>query len=128
MASLTETSKRDFAKRILEVLKSSGENLKPAGVDASVKAAKLETLVTEAFAAEDGQIKTRAESQKISARSRETVESAYAEASAVVELIVGSLGKKDPLSRRLKSLRDEVSRESNRGPRTQAVKEEKKSA
>lgn len=125
--ALTETSKREFAKRILNVLVSHADTARTAGVDASVKAAKLNALIDEAFAAEDAQIRIAAESLQATQRSRTTMEAAYAEASAAVELIVGSLGKKDMLSHRLKKLREEMSRTS-KDSAMKAADAEKKTA
>jgi hypothetical protein len=42
----------------------------------------------------------------------------YKKASAIIELIVGALGKDDALSKRLRNLRDEIAKESLRGKST----------
>ncbi|MBI4977902.1 MAG: hypothetical protein HZC28_10480 [Spirochaetes bacterium] len=110
MKSLNDVSKREFALRILNVLTTNTDAVKTAGVDASVKAGKLKALIDEAFATKDAQIAAQVNSLMATKRARLALEDAYAEASAVVELIVGSLGRQDALVHRMKRLRGEVSR------------------
>ncbi|MBI4978480.1 MAG: hypothetical protein HZC28_13455 [Spirochaetes bacterium] len=110
MKSLNGTSKREFAIRILNVLTTNAEAAKPAGVDTSVKAARLKALIDAVFAAKDAQLAIQAQSLAATKRAREALEDAYAEASAAVDLFAGCLGKKDALVHRLKRIRDEVSR------------------
>lgn len=117
MAALTETTKREFSKRLLDILNSNADALQTAGVDIGVKSANLKELVDNAFSAEERQLHARTEANRATEASQKATEDAYKEASNVVELIVGALGKQDALSKRLKKLREEISKESSRGKR-----------
>ena len=117
MAALTETRKREFSKRLLDILNSNADALQTAGDDIDVKSDNLKALVDNAFSAEEKQLHARTEANRATEASQKATEDAYKEASNVVELIVGALGKQDALSKRLKKLREEISKESLRGKR-----------
>ncbi|MBI4976702.1 MAG: hypothetical protein HZC28_04430 [Spirochaetes bacterium] len=128
MKSLNETEKREFAMRILNVLTTNAQAVKAAGVDPSGKAAMLKVLTDEAFAAEDAQIRMEADCRDVTARSRATTQTAYAAASGVVELIIGTIGSDKQLSRELRSLRKAITRGTGTEKVPAAAKPEKKTA
>ncbi|PIU83585.1 MAG: hypothetical protein COS68_03280 [Elusimicrobia bacterium CG06_land_8_20_14_3_00_38_11] len=113
--ALTETTKREFAKRTLDILNSNADALKKAGVDSSVKSGELKQLIDDAFSAEEKQLAAQTQSKKATEASQNATTEAYKKASAVIELLVGSLGKEDALSKRLRNLRDEIANEALRG-------------
>ena len=119
MAGLTETTKREFSKRILDVLNTNKDTLKIKGVDAEVASGELSQLLDDAFSKENKQIQLQVETKKATADSQKATDIAYRKASATVELLVGALGKEDELSKRLKNLRDEIANEELRGKRAQ---------
>ncbi|MEW6556840.1 MAG: hypothetical protein AB1349_05730 [Elusimicrobiota bacterium] len=113
--ALTETTKREFAKRTLDILNSYSDVLKKTELDIKPKSDELKKLVDEAFSAEEKQLKAQTEAKKATSASQKATTSCYKKASDVIELIVGALGKEDALSKRLKNLRDEISKEALRG-------------
>ncbi|MBI4977243.1 MAG: hypothetical protein HZC28_07155 [Spirochaetes bacterium] len=110
MPKLNEPTKREFALRMLNILASSNDVVKAAGVDAVVKTAMLRTLVDAAFTAEDAQIRITADCRNATELSRTTADEAYAAASGVLDIIAGTVGRNHALSRRLRKLRKELSR------------------
>ncbi|MFA5779933.1 MAG: hypothetical protein WC947_07330 [Elusimicrobiota bacterium] len=117
MAGLTDTTKREFAKRTLDILNSNADALKKTGVDIKAKSDELKKLVDDAFSAEEKQLKSQTEAIKSTEVSQKATVDVYKKASDVIELIVGALGKGDALSKRLRNLRDEISNEALRGKR-----------
>ena len=111
MGGLTETTKREFAKRIPEVMNGSTEELQSGGVDISVKSTELSGQVEAAFSAEERQLRARADAEAATRASQEATNSAYNSASSAVDLIVGALGKSNTLSIRLRGIRDEIANE-----------------
>ncbi|MDO9028620.1 MAG: hypothetical protein Q7U68_07170 [Candidatus Roizmanbacteria bacterium] len=118
MAGLTETTKREFAKRTLDLLNANASTLKTAGVDIKGKSDELKKLIDDAFSAEEKQVSAQTAAKKATETSQKATDSAYKNASDVIELIVGALGKGDALSKRLRNLRDEIAKESLRGKKT----------
>lgn len=119
MGGLTETTKREFAKRILEIMNSNSEELQTAGVDVSVKSSELSGMIDAAFTAEERQLRARADSEAATRVSQEATDSAYKSASNAVDLLVGALGKNNTLSKRLRAVRDEIANEALRGKRSE---------
>ncbi|MBI4977479.1 MAG: hypothetical protein HZC28_08360 [Spirochaetes bacterium] len=111
MHPLNEPTKREFALRMLNILTSCGDAVKAEGVDATERTAMLKALVDAAFAAEDAQIRMTAEARKASALSRSCADEAYAAASGMLDLVAGTIGKDSALTRRLRKLRKELSRD-----------------
>ncbi|MBI4978547.1 MAG: hypothetical protein HZC28_13795 [Spirochaetes bacterium] len=129
MKSLNEVSKREFALRILNVLTTNLESVKTAGVDPTIKVGMLKDLVDASFADEDAQIRIAAECRTATAKSRASTYAAYAAASGVVDMIVGTVGAKEPFSRELRSLRKAMSHATGTGTADAvAAKAEKKTA
>ncbi|MBI4976494.1 MAG: hypothetical protein HZC28_03370 [Spirochaetes bacterium] len=125
--ALTETMNREFAQRILNVLTTNADTLKAAGVDVSGRIEVLKGMVTEAFDAENTQIRMTADLRNTTARSRKSAATAYDAASGVLNLIVGTIGRNDALSRELRMLRTSMSRVKSAAV-TEAAKAEKRTA
>ena len=117
MARLTETTKREFSKRLLDILNSNAAALQDAGVDIKPKSDELSGLIDDAFSAEEKQLKAQTEARRATETSQMATSEAYQKASDIVELIIGALGKRDVLSKRLRNLRNEIGREPSRGSR-----------
>jgi hypothetical protein len=115
MAGLTETTKREFSKRALDILNSNAEALKSSGVDIKGKSDELKKLIDDAFAAEEKQVTAQTEARRATETSQKATADAYKKASDIVDLIVGAMGKGDALSKRLRNLRDEIANEALRG-------------
>jgi SepF-like predicted cell division protein (DUF552 family) len=112
---ITETQQRAFARNILEVLRDHEQELDNAGFKTKMRITQLEQQTQEAEGKEAAQVAARKAHLQATADSQTATETAYASASATVELIVGLLGKDHKLVKVLKNLRDEMALEAARG-------------
>ena len=114
---ITHAQKLAFAKTMIEILENNKEKLQEKGVDVEGRIKELRQQVDNAAKAEADQQQEQSEARGATTEANETLDAAYNNASASVELIVGALGKDDPLVLEIKNIRDEMANEANRGPR-----------
>ncbi|MBI4727843.1 hypothetical protein HY768_11615 [candidate division TA06 bacterium] len=115
MAALTEAQKRSFNRQMEEVLADNKESLKKQGLDVTPKLKLLKEKNISAEKAEEAQLKAMAEVKAKTAASVKMTTEAYALASAQVDAIVGTLGKDNNLSQKLKKMRESMSKVASRG-------------
>jgi len=118
MPGLTESEKRAFAHLVAEILADNLARLRELGYDGSARLNELRTKERIAQEKEAAQLAARVALERSTAESVKATDEAYRLASDTVELIVGLVGKNDPLAHRLRNLRDELKNEAARGPRS----------
>lgn len=105
MSGLGESKKRDFVSQLTVILGQNATLLTEKGFDPATKIAQLETELTAADQAEGRQTEAKAAAKSATIEAQDTLQTAYDDGSATIELIVGLLGKKHPLVQELKKLR-----------------------
>ena len=115
MAALTEAQKRSFSRQMEEVLADNKESLKKQGLDVTPKLKLLKEKNISAEKAEGSQLMAMAEVKAKTAQSVKMTTETYALASAQLDAIVGTLGKDNTLSQKLKKMRESMSKVASRG-------------
>ena len=105
MSYMTENDMRSFVTEMIEITKGNSPVLIEVGYDPKKKVEELTTQVTTANIAEAEEKKAFALANEAKEKANETLEVAYKNASATVEIFVGLLGKDDKLVKELKKLR-----------------------
>lgn len=105
MTGLGEAKKRDFVSQLIVILLHNSELLIEKGFDPVNRMTGLQTHLTSADAAEGRQTDAKAASRAATTEANKTLMEAYEDGSAIVELLVGLLGKKHPLVLEIKKLR-----------------------
>ena len=122
MAGLTEAQKRSFARQISEIMKDSSPELKKNGVDLGAKIKEIQQKIEKSEKTEQEQLKAQAEAKAKTSASKEALKDVYTFASAQVEVIVGTFGKKHPISEKIKNIRDAMANEAARGKKKEPKK------
>jgi hypothetical protein len=117
MARLTYAQKFSFCETIVELLLQHKDTLNSAGLDVDKKITSLQEKNKKAVLADTKQETLKAELAKATEEAVKALEDAYTTASSTLDAMVGVLGKNDPLSKRLKQLRDQMVKEELRGKR-----------
>lgn len=105
MSGLGESKKRDFVSQMIVILKQNSQLLTDNGFDPTLKITLLEENLVAADDAEGRQTEAKAAAKAATIEAKETLVVAYSNGSAVVESVVGALGKKHPLVQEIKKLR-----------------------
>lgn len=105
MGNLTESEKRDFITRMLEILTNNRALLTEKGFNAEPREAELTEQYETAQSAETAQGQAERAVKEATKVSQQTLTVAYKNASATVDLVVGLLGKDHELSQQLRKLR-----------------------
>lgn len=105
MATLSESKKRDFVSQMITLLEQNAQLLSDKGYDPQNKIDELKTQLSAADDAEAKQTEAMAAAKDATKLSQETLDVAYRNGSATVDLISGLLGKKDNLLLEIKKLR-----------------------
>ena len=113
--SLTHDHKRAFIRKMIEFTEENEQALKDAGYDPSQRIGELTTLNDAQEQAEAEQLAAMAALKGKTQASNDALDVAYKNASALVELFVGFLGKEHPLVEVLKNIRDLMIIEEARG-------------
>jgi len=106
MANLNEKEKRDFINHVKSTVTDEAAALTAAGFDPANRVSQLGNEYEAANAAEIAQQKAQAESLKATRLSQETLKVAYDDASSLVNLIEGLLGKDNELVHKLRQFRN----------------------
>jgi len=106
MGNLTESKKRDFVTQLTGLLEQNTQLLTDKGYDPTAKIAQLRAEITAADTAEVKQMEAKAAAKNATKLTLETLNTAYTDASATVDLISGLLGKNDNLLLEIKKLRN----------------------
>ena len=105
MGNLTESRKRDFVTQLIVIMEQNAQLLSDKGFDPANKIDQLKQELTAADEAEARQAEAMAAAKDATALSQDTLDTAYRDGSATVDLISGLLGKKDNLLLEIKKLR-----------------------
>ena len=124
--SLTHDHKRAFIRKMIEFTEENEQALKDAGYDPSQRIGELTTLNDAQEQAEAEQLAAMAALKGKTQASNDALDVAYKNASALVELFVGFLGKEHPLVEVLKNIRDLMIIEEARGKEKEPEKPEEK--
>lgn len=106
MATMSESKKRDFITRMLELLKENKQLLTEKGFNSDSRVEELSGQYETAQAAETSQQQAERAAKEATKVSQQALKSAYNNASASVDLLVGLLGKDHQLSKQLRKLRN----------------------
>ena len=102
---MSEGEKRDFCRRIAQVLGDHSERLTALGFDPANMITTLGTLADTADDRESDQVQAREYSLNSTAASVATTEAAYKRASEVAEVVIGLVGRDDALARAIRQIR-----------------------
>jgi hypothetical protein len=107
--SLTESKKRDFISMLIVILEQNAELLATRGYDPAIKLTQLKAQKASVDMTEAGQREAMAAAKTATQLALDTLEAAYTDASATVDLVSGLLGKDDNLLLEIKKLRKTTS-------------------
>ena len=105
MAGLTEAKKRDFINQLVVLVLQNEQRLKDQGFDPTDRIGGIKTKSGEADLAEVKQQEAMAAYKNATKAANDTLDAAYTDASAFVDLLSGMLGKKDNLVLEIKKMR-----------------------
>ncbi|WP_163708444.1 hypothetical protein [Mangrovibacterium lignilyticum] len=106
MTSLTESRKRDFIKQLLLLIANQSAALTAAGLDPTTRTTLLQGKYDTATAAEAQQKEAQAQAKTATETSQLALKEAYTEASSMVALLTGTLGKDHPLVEEIRKMRN----------------------
>lgn len=106
MANLTESKKRDFISQLIVLLTQNVQLLTDKGYNPETVLARLQQELVTANDYEAKQREALAAAKDATQRANSALNEAYTDASAVVDLISGLLGKKDNLLLEIKKIRN----------------------
>lgn len=119
MGNLNDSKKRDFVSQLIVLLEQNTQLLTDKGFDPAAKIDLLKQEMTTAEEAEARQAEAMAAAKNATKLAQDTLDVAYTDGSATVDLITGLLGKKDNLVLEIKKLRN-TGRKSKPAPATPA--------
>lgn len=105
MATLNDKESRDFVQQVIVLVNQNASLLTAAGFDPTTRSGQLQTELQTADEAEGAQQNAQAAALDATKVAQETLKVAYEDASAVINLIEGLLGKDHGLVRQLRQLR-----------------------
>ena len=114
--SLNESKKRDFVTQLVVIMEQNGKLLGDKGYDPTAKIKQLKEEITTVDQAEGRQREAVAAAKNATQHAQESLNIAYTDASATVDLISGLLGKNDNLLLEIKKLRKTTSKTAKPAP------------
>ena len=105
MGNFSESKKRDFLKQLIIVMEQNAQIITEKGFNAQLRIEQLNIELKEAEQAEGIQREMIAEAKNATKRAQVTLDIAYRDGSATVDLLSGLLGKSDNLLLEIKKLR-----------------------
>lgn len=105
MTSLTESRKRDFITQLIVIIEQNAGLLTARGYDPTAKLAQLKAEKASVDQTEANQREALAAAKTATQLALDTLNIAYTDASATVDLISGLLGKNDNLLLEIRKLR-----------------------
>lgn len=103
--SLNESKKRDFVQQLIVIIEQNAQKLVDKGFDPASKITQLKDELVAADDAEGRQAEAMAAAKDATKVANDTLDVAYTNGSAMVDLISGLLGKNDNLVLEIKKLR-----------------------
>lgn len=117
MAGLTYAQRYSFAETVAEILLQNKQAFIDAGLDAVKKLTQMNEKNNKVTVADARQEKLKADLKKSTEDAVAAVNDSYKFASSTLDAMAGALGKDHALSKRLKQLREQMTREAARGKR-----------
>lgn len=105
MATLNDKEKRDFVSQMVTIVEKDSTTFTDAGFDPATRIEQLKTEMATAEDAEAAQQKAQAAAIESTKVAQQTLKVAYDDASALVDLAEGLLGKDNSLVHKLRQLR-----------------------
>ncbi len=105
MTTLSESRKRDFISQLILLMESKADEFTQAGYDPTNKIEELKGLSDEAQADEAEQQQIQALAKDATQKAQTSLKTAYKEASNMVDLIAGLLGKDHNLVAEIRQMR-----------------------
>ena len=105
MSKQSESDKRDFVTQVIEIMEQNKQRLIEKEFDPANRIGQLKQEIKDTDVAEAKQKEAAAAAKNATEHSNATLDVAYKDASAAVDLITGLLGKKDNLVLEIKKLR-----------------------
>ncbi|WP_167616774.1 hypothetical protein [Maribellus sediminis] len=105
MAGMNEAKKRDFVSQLIVILEQNTQLLTDKGFDPTAKITQLQTELAAADDAEGRQREAMAAAKDATQLANSTLDAAYTDGSATVDLITGLLGKNNNLVLEIKKIR-----------------------
>ena len=93
MAGLTYAQKQAFAQIVVQFVKDNEAQLKEAGLDAAKKVGELEAAVKQAVDDDVKQEQLKSELVRLTGKAVASLNSAYTQASSLIDAMVGVVGK-----------------------------------
>lgn len=106
MARQTEKEKRDFVNHIIATAENEKETLTQAGFDPTTRIDNLKVKADYSIETEIAQQKAQAAAMEATKNSNAALKDAYDDASSLVNLIEGLLGKNNALVHQLRKFRN----------------------
>lgn len=103
--SLNESKRRDFVTQLIVIMEQNSQLLTDKGFDPAAKIAQLKQEMTATDEAEGRQREAMAAAKDATMLAQDTLNVAYTDGSATVDLITGLLGKNNNLVLEIKKLR-----------------------
>ena len=122
MVSLTYAQKRAFGEMIVSLIRDNADELKAVGFDVRRELTVLERAGRSAVKLDVRQEQLKAELEEATEVAVKALNFFYERASSMTDAMVGLLGKKAALAKRLRNLRDEMILEALRGKRRPKAK------
>ena len=119
--ALTYAQKLAFSETLAQFIRDNEVDLRKVGFDTAKKLATLERFIRSAIDLDVVQETIKSELVKATDEAVTALDDCYHEASSMTDAMVGLLGKKTPLSKRLRKLRDQMTLVAQRGKRPQVV-------
>lgn len=105
MATLKQSKQRDFIKQVLVIIGDNQHLMKEKGLDPTAKLALLHEKWEKMETVEGEKLQAKAELKDATRRSGECLKDTYTDASGLVDVFTGLLGKNNELVAELKKLR-----------------------
>jgi predicted transcriptional regulator len=121
MAKLTYAQMMAFCKLVVQFLKDNAAALKASGFDTTAKTTSLETATNQAFVDDAAQEAKKAELHKATQKAVASTTAAYIQASSMMDAMVGVIGKDQTLSKQLRKIREQMSKEASRGKKQKSA-------
>lgn len=102
---MSESKKRDFVSQLIILLEQNAAALTEKGYDPANKIAQLQQEITAADEAEARQSEAQAAAKDATKLAQSTLDVAYRDASATVDLVSGLLGKDNNLLGEIRKMR-----------------------
>lgn len=102
---MSESKKRDFVSQLIILLEQNTSKLTEKGYDPANKIAQLQQEITTADEAEARQAEAQAAAKDATKLAQSTLDVAYRDASATVDLVSGLLGKDNNLLGEIRKMR-----------------------